>query len=367
MTSFPGRNGRRRRVLNEEVLSTSSPRVSLRTVRDEEQAEHDRPRYSEAAGVEHHPQVTDFIPRRWRSIAAIGLLGVVTIVILLALNLFAVPIAASLAMSDAAPFDLTARGSIAGWTAAMVLLIASAVCMLIYSIRQHRIDDIRGRYRVWFLAGVACLVLSVNSVAALHEVLASALAHFTGWAAPPDGTVWWLVLAGLPLTWIAVRSLLDARECRLAGALLMLAIGCYATSLVSCLSWLPNINQRVDSSVAAGAELLAHWSLLMGLIAYARYVILDAQGLIPVRQGRTNRLKAELGNGLQVVGSDEASNSYSRHPASTRSSATGTEWVDGTEPESDEYGDEEQTDGVRKLSKADRKRLRKFKAQNRAA
>ena len=29
----------------------------------------DAPRYSDAAGVENHPQITDFVPRRYRTIA----------------------------------------------------------------------------------------------------------------------------------------------------------------------------------------------------------------------------------------------------------------------------------------------------------
>ena len=35
----------------------------------------DAPRYSDAAGVENHPQVTDFVPRRYRTIAMFVLIG----------------------------------------------------------------------------------------------------------------------------------------------------------------------------------------------------------------------------------------------------------------------------------------------------
>ena len=52
MLSFPGRNGRRRRVLNEEVLSASGTHVALRALADDRDARHDAPRYSDAAGVE---------------------------------------------------------------------------------------------------------------------------------------------------------------------------------------------------------------------------------------------------------------------------------------------------------------------------
>ena len=77
MVNFPGRNGRRRRVLNEEVLSASSSHAALRAV-DRDDASREAPRYSDAAGVENHPQITDFVPRRYRTIALLVLVGVVT-------------------------------------------------------------------------------------------------------------------------------------------------------------------------------------------------------------------------------------------------------------------------------------------------
>ena len=41
MVNFPGRNGRRRRVLNEEVLSASSAHVALRAVADGDESSRD--------------------------------------------------------------------------------------------------------------------------------------------------------------------------------------------------------------------------------------------------------------------------------------------------------------------------------------
>ena len=73
MFSLPGRNGRRRRVLNDEVLSASSSHVALRAMADGRESSQAAPRYSDAAGVENHAQVTDFIPRRYRTIALVVL------------------------------------------------------------------------------------------------------------------------------------------------------------------------------------------------------------------------------------------------------------------------------------------------------
>src|SRR5262245_16469942 len=125
MVNFPGRNDRRRRVLKEEVRSATGSRAAVRAdVAD------DAPRYSDAAGVEHRPQVTDFVPRRYSTIALLGLLGVAATGVTAALHYFALPIAVSRAMNSSAAFDLTARGNLTEWLAAVVLFITSGFCIL---------------------------------------------------------------------------------------------------------------------------------------------------------------------------------------------------------------------------------------------
>src|SRR3954452_7263942 len=129
MVNFPGRSDRRRRVLKEEVRSASGSRATLHAdVAD------DAPRYSDAAGVENHPQVTDFVPRRYSTIALLGLFGAGATVVTAASHYFALPIAISRGMTSADAFDLTARGNLTEWLAAVVLFIASGFCILTYSI-----------------------------------------------------------------------------------------------------------------------------------------------------------------------------------------------------------------------------------------
>src|SRR3954453_4160622 len=218
MVNFPGRHDRRRRVLKEEVLSPSGARTARRSA-DTTQAD-EAPRYSDAAGVENHPQVTDFVPRRYSTIALVGLFGGGATAVTAALHYFVLPIAASRSMNCADAFDLTARGNLTEWLAAVVLFMACGFCVLTFSLRRHRIDDYRGRYRVWLGVGLACLVLSANSVTGLHEVLSDVLARATGWSAFRAGAAWWIALAGLPLAWVFVRVLFDVRECRIATTLL---------------------------------------------------------------------------------------------------------------------------------------------------
>jgi hypothetical protein len=382
MVNFPGRNGRRRRVLNEEVLSASSSHAILRAF-DSDDASHEAPRYSDAAGVEHHPQVTDFVPRRYRTIGLLAFAGGVTATALAVLHYFAPTVAAGLGWTHTERFEIGSLGNLAGWFEAITLLVASITCAMVYSIRRHRIDDIRGRYRIWLAASAACLVMSVNSIAALHQVIAHSLGHVTGWTALRGDAFWWLATGGLPLAWIVFRAVVDALECRLAASLLMTAILCYAAAAGSYFGAVSSLDFRIESMITGTAVLAGHWLLLLGVVSYARFVILDAQGLIAARP-RASRTKTSRAAKSQREGTDKESADdpaptvlsavgYSRRQHSdsvpTAGSRSSNQWVDGSRPERDHYehdGEEESGDD-RKLNKSDRKRMRKLKTQNRAA
>jgi hypothetical protein len=339
----------------------------------------DAPRYSDAAGVEHHPQVTDFVPRRYRTIAVLLLVCVLMTALLAVLQYSRGAISARIGIG-ATPFELSGSGSLGAWIKAVVLLASSAVCLLVYSIRRHRIDDFRGRYRIWLAAAVACLVTSADSVAGLHQVLADVLGNVTGWTALRDGAVWWLMLAGLPITWVVARSLMDVRESRLAAALLTLAVLCYAASTVSFLKVLSTLQPPIESIVTAAAQMMGHWLVFAAALAYARFVILDAQGLIVVRprivqrrrrpatKARENADESQLRSSVAGASSEGKSRSRQAVPHTTKLRPVSTQWVDGSQPEPDTYDEGDDAAGDdRKLSKSERKRLRKLKAQTRAA
>jgi hypothetical protein len=381
MVNFPGRD-RRRRVLKDEVLSASSNHSALRATADAD-AVGDAMRYSDAASVENHPQITDFVPRRYRTIAMLVMVGTGLTTTLAALHFFAPRIAISTGLHDTAALDFAATGSLAAWFSAVVLLMASGTCLLVYSIRRHRIDDFRGRYRVWFGATLACLAVSANSVTGLHQIAADMLGHLTGWTALRGGAVWWLVLAGLPIGWIVARAILDVRECRLAAVLLIAGVVSYTASAAGFLGLTPFRDRQMQSLVVGSALLLGHWLVLASVVSYARFVILDAQGLIAIRRRANSNRSAKAEPPKQAAAqtssavskaassADSASGTLRQAVQASKTPADTSRWVDGSRPQRDRYerdgDDDESSGGDRKLSKTDRKRLRKLKAQGRAA
>jgi hypothetical protein len=369
MSSFLGRSSRRRRVLNEEALSASSAHLALHAGESDEPAE-DAPRYSDAAGVEHHPQVTDYIPRKFRTLGMVGVAGIGTTAVIEGLYWFLAPRAEKYGFDAAAAFDLSSSSGVASWLASMVLAVASATCWLIYSLRRHRIDDFKGRYRIWLAAAVACALLSLESVAPVHRMLAAAAAYHTGWTALRGHAAWWLVLGGLPLGWIALRAWLDARESRAAAVAIGAAIGSYGVAVASYLGIGVELAPASQVMVTAGATLVGHWMLLVGILSYGRYVVLDAQGLIPARErSRTVSKREQVAKDREVKHASRTAAAESKSPLrsfresydSAEVESKSTQWVDGTEPVSENYDDEDGDYDSQKISKADRKRMRKQK------
>lgn len=379
MVNLPGRNDRRRRVLKEEVFSASSAHASARAMSDSG-ATSGAPRYSDAASVENHPQITDFVPRHYGTIALLVFIGVGLTATLAALHFFAMPIAVGSGMQSIAALDVMSYGSLSAWLAAIVLFLATSACLLTYSIRRHRIDDYRGRYRVWLGAALACLMVSANSVVGLHQIAADVLGHFTGWTALRGGAVWWLLLAGLPIGWITFRAMLDMRECRVAAMLLFTAVLCYAASALSFLGFAPTVEPRIASLIIGAPLLLGHWLMFAAVVVYARFVVLDAQGLVTVRRRSATKTYAKSATAKKPAqqstapaikpGGVLAAAGYTRPvPQPAKTPAEPGRWVDGSRPERERYDDEDDNSpgDDRKLSKSERKQLRKLKAQNRAA
>jgi hypothetical protein len=213
-------------------------------------------------------------------------------------------------------------------------------------------------------------------------LLAAAMSHFTGWTALPGGAVWWLVILGLPLAWIGFRILVDVRESRLAVSFLATSICSYLVAAATALGGISLSDARLTSTIAGTTLLVGHWLALATVVAYARFVVLDAQGLIAAHPRITGKRKTHKPSGKSTTDNAELTGAESpstlstaefarrkqQLAQSTKSPAAASQWVDGSRPEDDPYEDgDDESDDDRKLSKSDRKRLRKIKMQNRAA
>jgi len=355
MAHNTARIGRRRRVLNEEVLTAGS------TLREDlDCASGDTPRYGAGANIENHPQVTDLVPRKFRSIALVFGLGLSVETCAELAAHYSGYLSSLVPTISAAEITTVFANQLAVWTSAAMLLAVACFTKLIFSLRRHRVDDFRGRYRVWRTASWAAIALSLNTVVGGHALIARALGYFTGWSVLPGNAGWWLAAAAIVGGALLLKLIVDVTECRGALFAYSLAMGCFVVAAASSAGWSPTWAALWPDTMSRTMPLAGNLLLLVGTLMFARYVVLDVQGRI---QHRNKPVQLAKATASPEHSSPKAADTKAEKAEIAAQVAPGeTAWVDGSEIEIDD-----QSHGTRRLSKAERKRLRKQKSRNRAA
>jgi hypothetical protein len=349
------RDGRRRRVLNDEARTASSLSLAAHT----QAAEPDAPRYGEQASIENHPQITDYIPRRKRAVIVTLLAGLSVSAGAQALNYFARPIASSLPGSPSSQVLSDVAAGAATWTSAVALLLCAMLAKLIYSLRRHRVDDYAGRYRVWRWVVWGALLASVNATIGLGQTIAALCIAATGKSLTTTGAEWWMVPLALVGAWIGVRLIFEISESRSSFVMLVGAGACYVAAAVWTFGWSLDMLGPWAGAVLAGLPLAGHTLALAGLIIFGRYVVLDVQGLIehaPRLVREKPKKQSEPAATVKLAATPVATSAKPMARVDSTPVAHDESW----EAESDGHADEP----GRTLSKAERKALRR---QRRAA
>jgi hypothetical protein len=343
MARSNGRWGRLRRVLNEDLSNSSA----VYGTGENDRTPGDTPRYGAGANIENHPQVTDYVPRRYRMMGSILAGGIALGIVGETVAHHANSLNTTFGTNAAELTDILSNRLI-GWTSAMALIVAGAFARIIYLLKRHRLDDLRGRYRVWRTGSLLAVVVSACCVTGAHTLLGNMLSHLTGWN---NSAAWWLVPSAIVGAWVLGRLILDAAECRTALAMFVIASLSFATAAACSAGWSLVEDPLWSESLSRSLPLAGCLAILAGTLFTARYVVLDVQGLIdhePVQVktsvAKTFSRKVEETAAKELAAEDDE-----------------TSWTDGTEPDHD-YGDDD-----RPLSKAERKRLRKQQGRYRAA
>ena len=354
---MPAYSGRRRRMLSEErhnTIELSPADVSLETTK--------APRYTEAANIENHPQVSDLIGRRYRSYVVGIVAGIGCIGILLAGHSANGRIAAALGQPRLPALELGERGSLAAWCVSLVLALISPLCLLIYSLRRHRIDDYHARYRVWLGAAATALLASGAVATKIHVTFAEAMSTLTGWSPAGQSALWSLALAAVLGGWLSFRLTREIRECRPAVASFLLGLALSLVALATGLGWVPWVSPAQTVPVLWGTGMLAVLSCGLALNVFARFVILDVQGLIEHRTGKRVAPRIDV---LSLDSGQNANSAASPHDASDdaelASSPPTTAWIDGTQGSDDDEEEE------RRYEKRQHKKSRRQSSRRRAA
>jgi len=231
-------------------------------------------------------RLIDLIPRRLTTFGLLLLAGLAVVAGLEALYAWGSSAAMAGMTTDGrlAAFDLDGEGNLAAWFSSTVLSLAGLVAVVVYTVRRHKTDDYQGYYRVWLWAAMCWLLMSIDEASSLHEGFKEMMARVTGVSPGLDGSIWWVVPYFFLLGAVGSRLLLDMRCCRLSSTALVAAAVCYAVAVVTQLQWVLADSGARGVMVEEGAEMVGNVLLLLAMGLHARYVILDAEGLLPERE-----------------------------------------------------------------------------------
>ena len=385
---------RRRRVLREELAQPADTENSDAATGGTS-AKGPVRAYCPAVLAERQPRVTDFLPIRplWMSVAI--LLAVTAVAAVECTHIYArtLPLGS---LSQLAALDASQRGSLAQWFATIALACGAALALVTFGIRVHRVDDYRGRYRVWLWTAAALAWGSLDAATGMHDSLGLALAYLAGQAGQADSvaaatTISWLALYALVLGTLAIRVAIEVWCSTPAVAGLALAALLYFVAALATLGMLPASGPLIASVVHTSTILLAHVAIVSTIALYARHVYLDATGRLKVhidpdrKKGKKPRAK------LKIVKEDKdddeaapaARPAASSQPVKFQASPPGSgplagkaaaamakSAVQSASDDEDDEDEDEDSDGGEKLSRAERRRLKKLArrdAQRRAA
>ena len=130
----------------------------------------------------------------------LGLTGIATIE---AIHVHAVTLPLKDGAAQLAALDASQRGSLATWYSSALLAAAAALAVVVFGIRAHRVDDYRGRYRIWLWTAAALLWLSLDAATGIHDALGLSLTLLAGKQVFTAS-----LAAGCTLTWICVYGLI---------------------------------------------------------------------------------------------------------------------------------------------------------------
>jgi hypothetical protein len=162
--------------------------------------------------------------------------------------------------------------------AASLLLATAILALAVFHIRRHKIDDYKGRYRMWYVVIVVLGLASVDVITHAHRGLRDVMGMLIEQPPWQNQATWWVLAWSFVGGVVALRALIEVRRCRLAVLTWMLAATCLAGSALLYLDRF-EIAPAQTHLMARSALFLAGLHLLMfGAALYARFVYLEAQG-----------------------------------------------------------------------------------------
>jgi hypothetical protein len=349
------RDERRRRVLIDESLNggegnsasnASAPADTGNAVRTPSRS------YSDAAIASSQTPVSAFLPKRPYITWAVWFAGLALIGGIVLLHRFVFLGTSGAFRTDLQALDMTAQGGLASWFTAVMLAASAFASLLVFHIRRHRMDDYSGRYRWWLWLVPLLIATSICASTGLHNVLSGILTAVTGAELAARGKGWWLMAYTAIFVPIVPQLFIEMWRSRLATFHMVVAL--FELEVVQ-------LATPLATTLCHSALLLAaHLGVLVTVLAYGRYVFLDAHGRLSAKRKTHRRSSAKSGT---VTTESDAKEDPPRASKQLRVDAVHSRVGESTVPPTvtrpAEPIETSSSDSDRKLSKAERRRLRR--------
>lgn len=355
--------------------------------------------YGPAVLDQHQPRLTELLPTRPLWAAAAILLALTAVAAIECIHIHVRTLPALAGDPHLAALDVAHRGGLDDWFSTLLLAGGAILALQTWSIRRHRVDDYRGRYRLWLWTAAALAWASLDAGTSIHNALGLGIASLAGQTlqngtTSAASTISWLALYGIIFGTLAIRLAIEVWQSLPALSAVGIAVLAYLLCGMATLDMLPQHGPLVDSVVRTTLVLLAHVSIVSAIGLFARHVCLDATGRLKVhidpdknRKPAKSKPKAKL----KVVSKDDSQIKKSQTTEKTESrpavaaeksassggplrfamgssssqppkAAAGISKASASAPSYDDEDDDDADDGDgdEKLSRAERRRLKKL-------
>jgi hypothetical protein len=360
------RRDQRRRL----VASWNRSAVPVAGADEREVAAGDAAAYEDAAHPERHPGLATRLPTTLGGLvlASIVILGGMGAAIALAISgpLFGRHLiegggrfAATLAVVKQA-IDPRVPLPLHSWLAVLALFLTAAVSGSIKLMRRHRRDDYNGRFRAWGWLSAILTLAAWAAIVPIGALISAVTSEATGITLGPGGIGWWYALAAITLMAILPWAILPLRH--RAGAAAWTVFGMLGWTAAAAMS-MPMAAGSVGGQDRATIIADAAWAggaacLLVALLTAARGVIREVRGEVAlVRPAKKRRERPRKSVAPQPI---KATDDRDDEQADADESSSESE----SESESDDQSPSDWGDssdgGQRRMSKSERRRLKKL-------
>lgn len=173
------------------------------------------------------------------------------------------------------PLALTFDRNLATTTVGLTCIAASIYSAIVLGLRKHRVDDYRGRYRLWYFVTTAAALFGVGVLTGAGGSLWQLAAAFGNQLGLPK-SAWWEVMTGLVAAAAVGRLVAEVRSSHATVGLMFSATCCLILARLVRLKVVALPAVSLENAATVLSVLAAACLFAFSLAIYARHILLDA-------------------------------------------------------------------------------------------